>query len=56
MGKRRFVNIYKDNVGRYISDRDYDTEVEARKFTDMVDEVTYIETVEIISLKDAANG
>lgn len=43
--KRYFVNIYKDNIDRFISDIDYNSYKEAYDNRDKL--TTYIETVEI---------
>jgi hypothetical protein len=43
---RRFVNIYQDDNGRYISENDYESYEKALEARDKGE--TYIETVEII--------
>lgn len=48
--ERRFVNIYQDKKGRFISGADYKSYEEAFENRDDLD--TYVETVEIISPHD----
>jgi len=48
--KRRFINIYEDSEGRFISNTDWSTYKDAYDNRDKLS--TYIETVEIISCED----
>jgi hypothetical protein len=47
----RYVNIYKDDKGRFISDKDWDNRIDAMTFP-MLDHCLIVETVRLLSKEE----